>query len=526
MTQWDAIVIGSGLGGLAAGAAFARAGKKVLVLERQANFGGCATVYRHASLTMEASLHEIDGLELTSEHGVLRQLGLADRVTPVATDVFYEARSPLFPHPVRAPHGITACEADMRDAFPHAAGELGAYFALMRRLADTLETLEDIGARGPGAIAQVVFSGRLFEFLGETGKTVGQELQRLLGSHEDAKLALAPHMLYFDDDPQKLSFLVFALITSRYLEGGSYYLKGGSRTLTDGLLHAIREAGGDAQRKRTVVAILTDSHGAVVGVRHVGPDGAVEEAHAPTIFGNAAPSLLAEMLPTDQRAAFLHPYGAFEPSISLFTVQLGLSRPAAEFGVAAYSTFVYPDWMQRLDQMPISADVFGGEPGAALPVYALCDYSRLDAGLRTDGDPYLASLTGVDRLWAWQGFDEATDKARRERWMDALIADLDRRYPGMAGAVVHREMSTARTIRNRLGTPTGEVYGFRPTPARLFSRPPTPRTAVEGLWLASAYTVSGGFSGALHGGLLAGHAALGAVRRQERRAHRGHVLYG
>jgi phytoene dehydrogenase-like protein len=44
---WDAIVVGSGLGGLAAGAAFARKGKRVLVLERLSNFGGAATIYRH-----------------------------------------------------------------------------------------------------------------------------------------------------------------------------------------------------------------------------------------------------------------------------------------------------------------------------------------------------------------------------------------------------------------------------------------------------------------------------------------------
>jgi choline dehydrogenase-like flavoprotein len=35
--HWDAIVIGSGLGGLSAAAAFANRGKRVLLLERLAN---------------------------------------------------------------------------------------------------------------------------------------------------------------------------------------------------------------------------------------------------------------------------------------------------------------------------------------------------------------------------------------------------------------------------------------------------------------------------------------------------------
>jgi cation diffusion facilitator CzcD-associated flavoprotein CzcO len=76
--QFDAIVIGSGLGGLTAGALYARAGHRVLVLERNENFGGAATVYRHGALALEASLHEIDGLDaedpktptMTRRHGL------------------------------------------------------------------------------------------------------------------------------------------------------------------------------------------------------------------------------------------------------------------------------------------------------------------------------------------------------------------------------------------------------------------------------------------------------------------------
>jgi len=65
--NFDAIIIGSGLGGLTAVALFARAGHKVLVLERNESFGGAATVYQHRALAIEASLHEIDGLEQSDQ---------------------------------------------------------------------------------------------------------------------------------------------------------------------------------------------------------------------------------------------------------------------------------------------------------------------------------------------------------------------------------------------------------------------------------------------------------------------------
>jgi phytoene dehydrogenase-like protein len=79
--------------------------------------------------------------------------------------------------------------------------------------------------------------------------------------------------------------------------------------------------------------------------------------------------------------------------------------------------------------------------------------------------------------------------------------------------VSQAEIATSRTTKTRLGTQSGEVYGFRPTPSRLFGRPPGVAKLIEGLWIASAYTVSGGYSGAMQGGLMAADAALRHDRR-------------
>lgn len=519
MASWDAIVVGSGLGGLTAAARFARAGLRVLVLERLANFGGAATVYRHDGLTMEASLHETDGDTLFSPYGPFGKLGLADAVRPVATQEFYEARSALLAAPFVMPHGLPDARRATLDAFPDAAEGVARWFDGLDHLHRTTRELEEAGVRGPGVLWSTLMSGRLFELLGEIGWTLQDGLDRCFADREDMKAALAPHLLYFDDDPAKLSFVAFAAITARYIEDGSYYLDGGSVQLTRALLAIIREAGGAAAHKADVQAILLDSKGRAAGVRWRDADGAEREDTAEEVFANAAPGMTADLLPPSQRAAFLAPYADFEPSISLFVVNYGLSRPAAACGVSAYSTFIYPDWLTRFADVRDSAALLSAAPEGRLPVYGLCDYGRLNA-LGGDDAGQLVSLTGVDRLACWEGLDDAAYQARKEQWMDALTADVDRRFPGFAASVVHREMATARTMKQRMGAPGGSVYGFRPTPRRLFHRPPTARTAVEGLWLASAHTVSGGYAGAMQGGLMAAEAALADMRRRARRRSR------
>jgi phytoene dehydrogenase-like protein len=504
MAQWDAIVVGSGLGGLAAGAALARARRRVLVLERQENFGGAATLYRHGRMTMEASLHAIDEEEVLSPHGALPRLGVSEGLELLRPEEFYEVRSSLF-SPLSIPHGLDAMAKALLKAFPTEQTAIERYERALRRLHRAFSRLQASGAESP---APLIYSAALLEIATRTRLTVLGAMQRLFHVAEAPKLAICAPLLYLDDQPSETSFLAFAAIMSRYLESGSIYLRHGSRAIPAALLATIEKGGGEARRRRFVTRILLDAHGAAAGVAHRGEDGEEVEEHAPIVFGNAAPAAIAEMLPSHARASFQGAFDGLAPSISLFTVALGLDRRACDFGVSAFSTFIYPDWMTRLDQYGLSADAFAGPAGAMMPFYALVDYSRLGPFLGQPGDLYQLAIAGVDRLWSWEGLSEAQYRDRRERWIDAFIADLERRYPGIAGAVQQREMATARTMKNRLGTPHGEVYGFKPTCRRLFGRKPSAATPIPGLYIASAHTAAGGYAGALNGGLMAAAAAL------------------
>ena len=149
----------------------------------------------------------------------------------------------------------------------------------------------------------------------------------------------------------------------------------------------------------------------------------------------------------------------------------------------------------------------GGEPGRRLPPYAFVDYGQIDSGLNTADRP-LVTFCGSDRLENWASLSAEKRKIRKEKWLDALVTDVDRHFPGISAAVSYREMATADTMRRFLNTPGGAVYGFAPEGTLGEAIKQGPRTEIEGLWLASSFTSGGGFTGAMLGGAQAASHAM------------------
>jgi phytoene dehydrogenase-like protein len=103
--------------------------------------------------------------------------------------------------------------------------------------------------------------------------------------------------------------------------------------------------------------------------------------------------------------------------------------------------------------------------------------------------------------------DPAAYDGKRGRWRDAIVGAIDREFPGFAASVTESVFSTASTMRNYLNAPEGAVYGFAPVPPSrsIWNGPDhSPRTPIPGLYLASSYAGSGGFTGAI---LAGGNAA-------------------
>jgi phytoene dehydrogenase-like protein len=150
MARYDVVVIGAGLGGLTAGAILARAGRKVLVIERSNSVGGAASSYKSGDLFVEGSLHETSDPQdpRDPKHSVLTRAGVIDAVKWIPCGAFYEARGGPLGQPFVMPDNFDTARRALTGRFPEARAGIHQLLGEMERIASATGTL----SQGPGVL--------------------------------------------------------------------------------------------------------------------------------------------------------------------------------------------------------------------------------------------------------------------------------------------------------------------------------------------------------------------------------------
>lgn len=498
MSQYDIIIVGAGLGGLTSGALLARAGRKVLVIEKSNSVGGAASSYKVGDLFVEGSLHETGDPHdpRDPKHGPLSRAGVLETLKWSPGGALYEVRGGPLSSPLLVPDDFDGAREALSARFPEAREAIARLLCEMKQIASAAGALThtDPAARRSGDIYSALMS--LAPAIRDWKLPLSKKLQQAFGDNEALKCALAANLCYYHDDPATLWWVYFAMAQGGLLLSGGRYVNGGSQRLSSALAREIKKAGGETILRRVVTAIEKDGGG--FRVHHTAKDGSdLKTVESARVVSNAAPASVAALLPPKQARPFLSPYESRPSSISLFALTLGLAKPPREFGVSAYSTQLLPDWMKTLSDYAQAAALMADEPGEKMPPLAIADYAAIDSGV--PAPPYVLSLIAPDLISNWEGLDMESYRAKRARWQSAIVAHLDRHFPGLAESVVASSFNTAYSVRQYLGSPGGAVYGFAPTPPRsLFSAlKRTPETPIEGLYLASAYAGFGGYSGVI-----------------------------
>ena len=129
MTDFDDLVIGAGMAGLAVAALLAQAGRKVLVVEAHDVPGGYAHTFRVKEFRFCAQVHYVFGCgEGETIDRLLRYLGIAEQVPFVRLDSEGFDHIVVAGERVRVPNGLTKYRERLLRRYPAFRAPILGYF--------------------------------------------------------------------------------------------------------------------------------------------------------------------------------------------------------------------------------------------------------------------------------------------------------------------------------------------------------------------------------------------------------------
>lgn len=504
---FDAIVIGSGIGGLATAALLARfGGRKVLVLERHYTPGGFTHVFRRPGYEWDVGVHYL---------GNLRPGSMLRAVFDVIGDgaIEWADMGEVYDRVVIGgdrydfPKGRENFRAAMKAHFPGDEAAIDAYLATLR---EALSGLNGFMAAKvlPGAIGALAAPLLGRKTLGWATRTTREVLEGLT-RNQRLIAVLTGQFGDFGLPPSRSSFLVHAMVANHYLDGG-YYPVGGSGVFVDAIAPVIKAAAGRLLINAEVAGIVVEGD-AAVGVR-MARDGAV--IRAPVVISDAGViNTFGRLLPHDvaRRHRLEKALAAVRPSVAHLCLYVGFRESARALRLPRHNIWVYRD--EDHDRGFAAA---GGEPDAArVPVFISFpsakdpDFERRHPGRATVDVVALAPYAWFERWQDTHWKDRGEEyEAFKHQLAQQMLERLFEQLPQLRGKVDRYELSTPLTTRHFCNYAQGEIYGIAHSPERFRQRFLRPATPIRGLYLTGQDIVSCGVGGALMAGVLTASAIL------------------
>ncbi len=478
--RFDAVIIGSGIGGLVTGALLSKEGYRVAILEKNPQIGGALQTYARDKLVFDSGVHYLGGLAKGQNlYQIFKYLGIMEALKLVRMD--QEAFDKILiagdPKEYVFAQGYERFIQELTNDFPAEREGISAY----------AQAIKDVCARFP------LYNLRAGGVYQEKEEVLEWDAKATIDSFtEDPVLreVLAGNTLLYAGQPHKTPFYIHALILNSFIESSWKCIDGGSQ-IAKALAGKIRAAGGLIRTRAEVVKLVQGSQESAQqrgvasghledaqqrGVASGQPEDAQQRGSAPQqiayaeladgarIYGdrfisNLHPVHTLALTDSDQiRPAYRRRIESLENAISCFSVNIVLKPAAVAYVKHNYyyhtkgNAWTMGDYSK--EDWPRGYALFFS-PSRTQPTFAasltLMTYMRFE-----DVQPWAHTFNTV-AVEADRGEDYERFKAVHYQKLLNLAAE---KFPWLPGAVSTWYASTPLTIRDYLGTPDGTLYGI------------------------------------------------------------------
>jgi len=508
LENYDTIIIGSGMGGLATAAILAKQGQRVLVLERHYTAGGFTHIFKRNGYEWDVGIHYIG--EMQRENSLMKNLFnyLTDGALKWADLGEVYDRIIIGDKHYDFVKGVKNFKAQLISYFPEEEKAIEAYLKLVFQAVKTSKNYY-ISKALPPLLNRLIGGFMKKPFYKLADKTTYEVLSALTKNETLIKVLCAQYGDY-GLPPKQSSFYMHASVARHYFDGGSFPV-GGSSQIVKTIDPVIEAFGGTILINAEVAEVMIENNVAK-GVKMI--DGTL--FYAKNIISNAGiMTTYHKLLPTKivEKHQLNLQLQKVKQSVAHVSLYIGLKGTPDALQLPKTNHWIYPKvgdhdscvarYLKDInEEFPM---VYISFPSAKDPDWLnrYPDKSTIDVITLV---PYETFAPWFGTRWKKRG--EAYE-ALKEQIAQRLLKELYKQLPHLEGKVDYYELSTPLTTQHFVNYEKGEIYGLDHSPSRFRQDFLKPKTPIKNFYLTGQDIVTAGVGGALFSGVLTAMAVTG-----------------